>query len=313
LRRVAYTAIPAKGVNVVILQDKQHDEIVHSIESARAKALAKFTEPGPGMSVRDHLRRLRWLVDAGVLTSEDFAQRQKLVLPSETRPMLAPAAAAGGEQSFHQRRLGVAIDVTLLQDRMSYRRSSWFGGTESYSVPYRNLSAPSSFFQTGHQLELTLLALAWVGTAVLSWANYTTQVHAPGYYIGGEGLWRALGDFGPALLALIAASGIIPLVTRLRYARPYASIELLHDKRYDAILKAIEERRLAAQRQLAEPDPLLTAEEQMNVLNDLRDEDIISDEEHGRAARRAAFICDHPLLDRPVLEEHRPAREYALH
>jgi hypothetical protein len=102
-------------------------------------------------------------------------------------------------------------------------------------------------------------------------------------------------------------------LTRLRYAEPYPGIRLLRDKQYDALLGAIETRRIAAQRAMAEPDPLLTFDEQMQVLSDLHDAGILSDEAESRAAKRAAFVCDNPMLDLPAMPQSPQRRRHAVH
>jgi hypothetical protein len=107
--------------------------------------------------------------------------------------------------------------------------------------------------------------------------------------------------------------GVIPMLTRLRYGNPYPGVMLIRNKTYETILAAIEERRLAAQRLRAEPDPLLPLDMQMEILDELRDDGTISVAEYRQAVEKAEFICDNSSLDDPVIAPQQAKREYALH
>ena len=312
-RQVAFTAIPTPGLNVLVLEERNHDAILREIEARRAASLAMLAEPADGISVRVYLRRLRWLVENDVLTAQDAIIRQKLVTPDGLDVPLMPPQPDAAPRSFRQRRLGISIDVNLLADAFTYRRSQVFGTTESVSIAYRELKEPASFYGVDQQYQLAGLIFAWCAIAVFAWMSGVGQQHPEDYYVGGVGLQRAIADYGPALLVLAVCAPLVSWLTRLRYADPYPGIRLLRDRNYEALLAAIEERRVASQRALAEPDPLLSFEEQMQVLNDLYESDVISDEELDRAAKRAAFICDNPMLDLPAVQPASQRRRRAVH
>lgn len=313
LRRVGYTIVPASGINILVLDDHQHDAIVAGIEARRTAALLATAEPAADTTVRTYLRRLRGLVDTGALGREDFLNRQRVVLPEVPQPLLPPQPEAAETLHFAQRRAGVRIALDLGADRLDYRRQTLFGGAEAFSVLYRDLPEPAAFHETDHQYELTGLAFAWVAIGVWAWIAFVTAGHPADHYVGGIGLKRAIADFGPALVAMAAAAGLLPRLTRLTCARPYPGLLLLRDEAYDAIAAQIEQRRLAAQRRLAEPDPLLFPEEQMDVLDELRDAEVLSAEAYARAAERAALTGVPAGLDEPVIAEAPRARAYALH
>ena len=216
-------------------------------------------------------------------------------------------------QHFRQRRFAGEIQLDLHAQHLTYRRTTLFGGSERFSAAYRDLREPSAFYETDHQFELTAVLFAWAAIGLLAWAGYMTQGQPAGYYVGGAGLRHAITDFGPALIVMVALSALIPVLTRLRTARPYPGILFIRDKQYENILAAIEQRRIAALRALAEPDPLLMLDEQMQMLDELRDHDVISDEEHVRAVQQAEFAYGHSALDEPVIEQTEKAREYAMH
>jgi hypothetical protein len=313
LRRVAFTAIPAQGASILVLQDRQHDTIVGAIESARAQSLMSAAEPTQGMTVRLYLQRLRWLVDAGVLSPGEFAHRQKLALPGTQRPLLAPRPALEPDRTFRQHKLGEAIKVTLAPDRLEYSRSTLFGGGETVGIPYRNLGEPQSFSVTSHQHELTALLFSWLAIVAFACAGWISQGQPAGHYVGGQGLRNALSDFGPPLLFMLIAAGTVPRLIWLRHATPYPRITLLEDRQYGEMLAAIEQRRIAAMRQLCEPDPLLTADEQIEILDGLHADGMVTDDEHHRAVQHARFACSNPALDQPVASVREPRRVLALH
>jgi hypothetical protein len=58
-----------------------------------------------------------------------------------------------------------------------------------------------------------------------------------------------------------------------------APIFILRDRQHDAIFAELKRRRLAALKAMAEPDPLLSASEQANVLGALRERGIIDAQE----------------------------------
>ena len=313
MRQVAFTGIPTAELNILVLDDRKHDTIIEEIETRRAAALSGLAEPDAAISLRTYLRRLRWLVENDVLTARDAVARQKLVLPEGLEIARVPSQGDTASVSFRQRRFGAAIDVELLADRLTYGNRLLLGPTNSSSVSYRDLKEPSAFYDTDHRYQLTGLIFAWCAIPIFAWMSSVAQGHPEGYYVGNIGLRRALSDFGPALLAMAACAAVVPIMTRLRYAEPYPGVRLLRDRRYDALLAAIEERRIASQRALANPDPLLTLDEQMQVLSELRDSDVITDEDYHRAAKRAAFVCDNPLLDRPAAPQPQKDRRQAVH
>jgi hypothetical protein len=313
MRQVAFTGIPTADLNILVLDDRKHDAIIEAIEGRRATALRGLAEPDAAISVRTYLRRLRWLVENDVLTEREAFARQKLVLPEGFEIPPVPARGAPASVSFRQRRLGAAIDVELLADRLTCRSALLLGATNSSSVFYRDLKEPSAFYDTDHRYQLTGLIFAWCAIVIFAWMSSVAQSHSEGYYVGNIGLRRALSDFGPALLAMAACAAVVSMLTRLRYAEPYPGVRLLRDRRYDALLAAIEERRIAAQRTLSNPDPLLTLDEQMQLLSELRDNDVVSDEDYQLAAKRAAFVCGNPLLDRPADPQPQKGRQKAMH
>jgi hypothetical protein len=313
MRQVSFTGIPAAELNILVLNGRNHDTIINEIEAQRTAALSGLAVADPSLSVRAYLRRLRWLVENDVLTAQDAAARQKLALPEGLAITPTSAQAETAPVSFRQRRFGAAIDVELLTDRLVYRSAQLFGTTNSHSVCYRHLKEPTAFLDTDHRYLLTGLIFAWCAIAMFAWLGGAAQGHGEGYYVGGVGLRRAIVDFGPALLAMAVCAAIVSMVTRLRYSEPYPGIRLLRGRHHDAILDAIEQRRISAQRALANPDPALTFEEQMQLLSELQDRELINDEDYDRAAKRAAFVCNNPLLDRPIDPQQQKDRREAVH
>jgi len=318
MREVGFTGIPAPGVNIVVLNDRNHDAIIEEIETRRVTALSALAEPDAAISLRAYFWRLRWLVENGVLTAQEAASRQKLVLPDGVEIPLTSSQAETAPESFRQRRAGAVVSVELLADRFTYRSTKSLGATQSSSVFYRDLGERSTYYSTDHQPELTGVIIAWGAMAIIAWAFSALQDYPGGHYLWGSyfddiDIRRAIFVFGPALLGIFALATAACLCTRLRYGEPFPGIRLLRDRQYDALLAAIEERRTATLRALANPDPLLPLDEQMRVLSQLRDNAIVSDEDYDRAAKHAAFICGNPLLDGPADPQPQEERLQPVH
>jgi hypothetical protein len=257
LRSVGYTAIPAGTFNILVLDDRQHDAIVETLEARRADALTRNLAASDGVTLRTYLRRLRWLVENGVMTREAFMQRQAALLPDMTGSLLAEEPATAAPLTFAQRRPGLRIAVTLGATHFTYDRWTLLNGSERFMLAYRDLREPAAHEETDRQIELTGILLLWAGAIVVAWGGWIQQSHPANYYVGGIGLQRAIMDFGPLLLFAIGAAGVVPWLTQLRIGRPWPGVPLIRDGQYDAIVSAIAERRIAALRALARPDPLL--------------------------------------------------------
>ncbi|HWB43900.1 MAG TPA: hypothetical protein VG900_00510 [Hyphomicrobiaceae bacterium] len=298
-RRLAYTRIPASDIGMLVIADGQHDHIVAAIESARAARLRALVEAEPNESIRMRLRGLRWLAQAGAIDADEYEREQSLHLPE---PIIAASRrpAPPPTVEYRQRRLGVSIDVSLLGDRLAYRRSTLLEGTASFTLLYRNLPEARSLIGEDHQPVLSAFLCAWIGIAMLSIVLPTMNGSPPGYYIGNTGLQHAIVLFGPAFIAWFALAWIIWLVLRARYHHPWDGVLILADRTGDQILAEIEARRIAALRALAVPDPLATLEEQMTTLTFLKEDGLISAEEFERAAQAADFVCEDESLDAPT-------------
>lgn len=313
LRGVRYTAVPAGEINLFVLDDAKHDEIIAELESRRRAAWLAAAAAAPGLTVRDELRRLRILVENEVLPPEEFERRQRQLLPHEARAQLPSPPGAGAPQRFVQRKIGVRVTIDLHPDRLGYERETWFGGAERLEVHYRDLPAPTVHIEADVQFELYLLLIGWTGAGVLGWMAALDQRHGPGYYVGWIGLRRTIYDHGPAILFLFAVIVLLAILTQRKFARPWPGVILLQDSQYDALLAAIEHRRIAALRQMAEPDPLLTIEEQLDLLSTLRDAEIISEAEQAEFAARAQEVCADAALDEALEDSDPVPASRAMH
>lgn len=311
LRSVGYTAIPAGTFNLLVLDDSQHDVILAGLEARRANALLHDLAATRGLTLRIYLRRLRWLTENGAVTRDAFLKRQAALLPNENLLSEEPPSAA--PIAFSQRRLATRIDVTLEASQLVYSRRSLFDGSERFIFDYRNLREPGRYEETDKQLWLTAILFAWAGAGLLSWGTWINTSHPAGHYVGGIGLQRAIVDFGPMLLLCVAAAALIPKLTQLRIARPWPGLMFLRDRQYDDIVAEIDKRRIAALRALGSHDPLLHPEEQVQLLDDLLEAGVLTEEEHASAVERAEFAFGDPALDQPFSEESPAERNRVLH
>jgi len=296
-----------------VLDDGQHDEIVGTLEARRAEALSRDLASPDGVTLRTYLRRLRWLVENGVMTRYAFIARQTALLPHETRSLLPKTPPSFLPLTFTQRQLATRIDVTLDAEHFVYNRRSLLNGSERFTLEYRNLREPAMHEETDRQIELTGILLLWAGAIVVVWGSWMQHGQPTNYYVGGIGLQRAIVDFGPILLFALCAAAIIPWFTQLRIGRPWPGVSLIRDSEYQEIVSAIADRRLIALRALARPDPLLHPQEQVQLLDELHEAGILDDEEHARAVAHAEVAFGDPALDEPVNAAPAAARDRVLH
>jgi hypothetical protein len=312
MRNVSYTVIPAGTFNILVLDDRRHDEIVAKLEKRRTEALTRHLDSTEGVTLRTYLKRLRWLVENGVMAPEAFLQRQHALLPDEKRSLLLENPG-GPSTRFTQRRPGVRIDITLAPAHFVYDRWTLLNGSERVRMDYRNLQQAAAYEETERQVELTGILLAWTAAIVVAWGGWIQQSHPANYYVGNAGLIRAITDFGPMLLFALGAAAAIPWAMQIRVARPWPGIVLIRDKQYEAIVRAIEERRVAALRMLAKSDPLLHPQEQGQILDELHAAGLLSDAEHAEAIKQAETAFNDPALDEPVAEDKTTAGTRILH
>jgi hypothetical protein len=115
------------------------------------------------------------------------------------------------------------------------------------------------------------------------------------------------------LLFALGAAAVIPWLTQTRVGRPWPGVPLIRDRHYDAIVSAIAERRIGALRALAKPDPLLHPHEQVQLLDELHEAELLSDEEHARAVELAEIALSDPALGEPMSAEKPGLPDRVLH
>jgi hypothetical protein len=77
------------------------------------------------------------------------------------------------------------------------------------------------------------------------------------------------------------------------------SIFILRDRQHDTIFEELKRRRTAALKSLAEPDPLLSAGQQANILAALRQQGIVEEQQIPDILARAAALQAHFGLAEP--------------
>lgn len=313
LRVAGYTIIPSSDGKLVVLRGRHHDEIISQIERFRQAALRKFGEPETGETNRQFLRRLRWLVEADVISTDEFHRRQALLLPYETRSFLRQKPPSADAIRFCQRALGYRIDVELRDDLMSHRRKSLIYGECSYQIDYLDLqNTPSQNEFTQHS-ELAAYLICWLILGGVAWMNFVRGMHSPNYFIGNAGLQHLIVDFGPAVTAGFVSMWLLDRFTKAKFIRPYPDILLLRGRSFDQILTSIESRVVGSKRRLAGLDPLLTLEERRYLLDTLQKERIISSEELAVGRKQAEETRGSESLDEAVFSEGERKVSYSLH
>lgn len=306
-RRKAHTEVASPEQTVVVLAGRDHDAILAALGERRAAAISAAAEPEEGETIRDRLRRLRWLTEHEAMPRADYEAERHRLLGSD-----AARETPASDLDIRQTGLGHRIRFGFRADYFEYELWSLFDGGSTVRIPYLRLPAPRDDIHVQRDLRLALAIGAWLGAVILACMSAIAQAHPADYYVGGAGLPRALGDFGPPLLLMIIGITLIDLWTRRRYAVPYTGVFVLRDRSAERVLEEIEGRRIAAMRRLAQPDPLLYPDERDDMLDALVAEGSLSQAERDEALRRGASAAGDPALDQPA-EAPKRAKERTLH
>ncbi|MBL0211183.1 MAG: hypothetical protein IPQ13_09780 [Holophagaceae bacterium] len=94
LTKVSYTVYKAESGSVFIIQDgKKHDQIINEIFKRKKQyLLSHYGEIDHDTSLQNEINKFHWLVDEGVLTSEEASQRiseAEVVYYKETPPPMS--------------------------------------------------------------------------------------------------------------------------------------------------------------------------------------------------------------------------------
>ncbi len=297
--RERYTWVKIGAQNLIILDDLVHDQILDEIARRRDAALLQTASIVPHQSIRQNLRRFQWLVREEIIGGSHFAALQNQMLPNLSQSLLKPGFSAGSELSFSQRSLDHIYRFELNETRLHYCHDSWLKGGKSFWVRYEDLqiSAHPDEISMSHQLWPSMIA---AGTLILmiTYINSLMQWN-PHYGTGVAGFLYGLPILGMFL-------GLIPLAYRLdkwarvRFTRLLPDLLIVVDSNHDVILDALRDRRLAALKWYAEPDPLLTLDEQTRILQHLAAQKVISDAEFADYTAKAKALQESLMLDQPV-------------
>lgn len=295
LRRKAQTSIPAKGLSVTVLADRDHDAVVSAIAERRAEAIqALAPEPAEGETIRERLRRLRWLVAQEALPPETFeAERRRMT-------GLGGAETSPPDLDLTQRGLGESLRFGFRADHLEYESRTPFDGGGVIRLPYRQLGPRSEDLLVERDVRMAIIWLGWFGAVVMAMMSVVSQSHPPDHYVGGPGLPRALADYGPMLVLMAIGVALIDRWTRRRRLAPYPRVFVRPGRDAERILNEIERRRVAALRRYAEPDPLLRPDERAEMLDALVADGAISEQERAEAFGREAALEVDPELDEPA-------------
>jgi hypothetical protein len=291
----SHTLLPTPEGPVAVLGDERRDALLAAIDERRAQALRDQAEGGPDETVRERLRRLRWLVEMGAAPAETFETERLRLIPG-ARPAPPPPA----DRDMRQRALGTRIDVAFRPDHLVLDRRDLFDGRRTLTLRYRRLGPPSLDLAADPNYRLHFAAFGWVVVAAASWLSFLSQRHPQGHYVGGEGLKNAIVDFGPVFLVLAIACVLIERGARRRYVCPYPGVEVLKDARCDAILAELESRRIAAMRRMAEPDPLIDDEGRRDLLDALVEAGDLGEADRAAALAAGEAAAADPTLDEPA-------------
>ena len=289
MRIVRWTRAPSEKSGATVLSDARHDEILGEIEKRRVAAILAEADPDAAPTPRARLRAMRRLREA------------------EIAPETTPQEGRAADEVFRQRAASETVTITLKADYLVAEHMDPFDGGAATPIRYKSLPEPSATFNARISLPLAGGAIGWLGAAVFSYGAAVSAGVPADHYVGGPGLPRALADFGPGLLAMVAGVALVSRWTKIRYATPYPGVTLIRDSRTDAIVDAIEARRTAALRSYQRPDPADFPEERIRILDWLKAERLITAAEREAALAEGLAVSSDPRLDEEQGEERRLA------
>jgi hypothetical protein len=298
--RIVHSILPTRDGNIVVLGDAAHDAVLTRLMDARRAYFRRFAAIDRARSVRWNLQRLRWMLEQDVIGKEEFVRAQQALLPGVRQPLLRQAAETGPDLRIDQHFFNALFSFDFRADHLAYRRRSGLGIEHALTVKYLDLQEPTTEVQVGTPSQLVPSVTFWF---VIIGFGYMLEMFGrfPGWtFAGPEGLQRGLFVFAPGLagvaLAILAARRIMRMVT----TKLPLDIMILRDRQHDAIFAELQRRRHAALKAMAEPDPLLPAAEQANVLAVLRERGIIDTQEVPVLIARAAALQQHLGLTDPA-------------
>lgn len=300
LLRVRATNIPVAGGNITVFRDSLHDQLLDEIFAHRRRYFMALAVIDPTRSVRENLRKIRWLHEIDVLTANEVADIIRDYLPEKI--FLRATPYTGAPKHFRQWHPLGRTTFDLREDFIAYEQRIVGLTSRRVHVRYEDLHPMKTAQKKQLLLSLPFLDIFFCSLLILAtvdnWLSPGPS-DAQGIYFVFMGI----------LLSLTASLRI----SSLRGFEMAPGILLLADRSWDedSLLKQLENRRRLALRAQAEPDALLTVDEQVARLKQLKADGVISEQEyHSYVAATSAQYLAH--LDRTPAEG-RAAPELLLH
>ena len=298
------TDIPLDGQTILILQDRNHDEILAEIRARRARRLKTYATIMPAETKRQNLLRLRTLVRMGVLGEAEYLAFQEVLLPAVGESLLRKTDRSQEDADFEQTHLGVRCRFEFRDGYVRYAHSD-MTGRNSLTVWYLDLPELERLDQVPVKSPLLLLAV-FTGAIGVACAGLDLMRSAP-----------RLGLVAYAATALLSFTMLFVLsrIRRrgVRCTRIRKGFLVLHGAGHDAILSEMAKRKRAAMLAFAELDPLLPLAEQERRISMAVQAGLVSDDEARERMREAEAIQQRLDLDAVADAPEPTRREVVFH
>jgi hypothetical protein len=298
--RITNSVLPTTQGNIVILGDAAHDAILSRVLEGRRSFLRRFAVIDRERSLRWNLQRLRWLFEQDAITRDEFMRAQQAMLPAVREPLLHPAPDVGADLRIDQHFFNTLFAFDFKADHFVFRRRTARGAERTVTVKYLDLKEPTTAVRVGTPSQL--LRSVVFGLVLIGFGYVLEMLkRMPNTVLAGpDGLQQVLMAVGPGIAATALAIVAARRMLHMAYTKLPSDIRILRDRRHDAILAELKRRRIAALEVMAEPDPLLSPEEQANLLAALRQRGIVDERQIPDILARAAALQAHLGLAEPA-------------
>lgn len=280
------TTIPVDDWAIEVHSGNGHDEIIQAILEHRKKYFLQFSHIKEDETIRQNLKRLRWLTEIEVLSPIEFSRLQDQMLPASKQNLLRPSSDTS-ITVLRQRRNFTFVKVEFHAAHFQYHRHGLSTGSITLNLDYFGLPKRPLIAKrfTSQWLSLALFSIAMVATsAVAFWLDPDGTSSSAWILLPNAAIWSAV---------------FMQRVVGFKGAEIFRGVILLAGAKPDSdelIWKELEARKLIALLNRAWLDPLATEEEYKSLLEGLIGQQVITAEDSEQFLAKARMQAE-PTLD----------------